>query len=61
VFYGCANYPQCGFTSWKRPIPNPCPKCGGLLVIANKREVSCIKCEETFLLEQIGEINNETA
>lgn len=61
VFYGCANYPQCGFTSWKRPIPNPCPKCGGLLVIANKREVSCIKCEETFLLEQIGEINKETA
>jgi DNA topoisomerase-1 len=61
VFYGCANYPQCGFTSWKRPIPNPCPKCGGLLVFANKREVSCMKCEETFLLEQIGEINNETA
>ena len=61
VFYGCANYPQCGFTSWKKPISNPCPNCSGLLVIANKREVTCTKCEETFLLEQIGEINSETA
>lgn len=53
VFYGCANYPDCAFTSWKKPIPNPCPNCGGLLVILNKREVQCIKCESTFLLEQI--------
>ncbi|MGD0004492.1 MAG: type I DNA topoisomerase, partial [Anaerolineaceae bacterium] len=29
VFYGCANYPNCQFTSWKRPITTPCPKCGG--------------------------------
>ena len=28
VFYGCANYPTCQFTSWKQPIPIPCPKCG---------------------------------
>ena len=36
TFYGCANYPTCDFTSWKKPLANPCPKCGGLLVIANK-------------------------
>ena len=53
VFYGCANYPGCDFTSWKRPIAPPCPNCGGLLVIANKREVQCIDCQETFLLENI--------
>ncbi len=29
VFYGCANYPACDFTSWKRPLPQPCPNCGG--------------------------------
>lgn len=34
VFYGCANYPQCDFTSWSRPLPTPCPRCGGLLVAA---------------------------
>lgn len=53
VFYGCNNYPNCDFTSWKRPLPAPCPKCQGLLVIANKREAQCTVCEETFLLEQV--------
>ena len=24
VFYGCANYPGCDFTSWKKPIAKPC-------------------------------------
>jgi DNA topoisomerase-1 len=53
TFYGCNNYPECDFTSWKRPIEQPCPNCQGLLVVANKREVQCIKCEETFLMEQV--------
>jgi DNA topoisomerase-1 len=53
VFFGCANYPECDFTSWKRPLSIPCPNCGGLLVIANKREASCIKCSEIFLLENL--------
>ncbi|HEY3344652.1 MAG TPA: type I DNA topoisomerase [Anaerolineaceae bacterium] len=62
VFYGCANYPACQFTSWKRPITTPCPKCGGMLVIANKREVQCMNCQESFLQEQItGEETAETA
>lgn len=53
VFYGCANYPECEFTSWKRPIPEPCPNCQGVLVVSNKKEVKCLKCEETFLLDQV--------
>ena len=53
TFYGCANYPNCDFTSWKRPILHPCPKCGGLLVYANKREAQCTNCQETFLLETV--------
>ena len=61
VFYGCANYPTCQFTSWKRPIAAPCPKCGGMLVIANKREVQCLNCEETFLQDQIAETTPESA
>jgi DNA topoisomerase-1 len=61
VFYGCANYPTCQFTSWKRPIAAPCPKCGGMLVIANKREVQCLNCEETFLQDQIAETTTESA
>ena len=53
TFFGCVNYPNCEFTSWKKPLAVPCPKCGGLLVIANKREAQCIKCSESFLLEEI--------
>ena len=53
TFFGCHNYPECDFTSWKRPIEQPCPNCQGLLVIANKREVQCVKCEETFFQDNI--------
>ncbi len=53
VFYGCANYPNCDFTSWKRPIATPCPNCKGMLVIANKREAQCLNCQENFLLEDV--------
>ncbi|MHC1740863.1 MAG: type I DNA topoisomerase [Anaerolineaceae bacterium] len=55
IFFGCANYPVCDFTSWKRPVATPCPKCGGLLVVANKRELQCTSCQESFLNEQIGD------
>jgi DNA topoisomerase I len=55
VFYGCSNYPTCDFTSWKRPLPNPCPHCGGLLVVSNKREAQCTVCEQTVLLDQLQE------
>jgi len=61
VFYGCANYPTCGFTTWKKPIGKPCPSCSGLLVIVNKREVQCIKCESTFMIEQVLESASESA
>ncbi len=50
VFYGCANYPECDFTSWKLPLPSPCPACGGLLVVADKRNAQCTQCEERFLI-----------
>jgi DNA topoisomerase-1 len=53
TFYGCSNYPGCEFTSWKRPLPQPCPKCGGLLVAANKNHAVCTSCEEQFLLDNL--------
>jgi DNA topoisomerase-1 len=53
VFYGCMNYPNCDFTSWKKPIATPCPKCNGLLVITNKREAQCINCSEIVPLENV--------
>jgi len=53
IFYGCANYPSCNFTSWNQPLKTPCPHCGGLLVVKNKNEAQCIKCEESFLIEKL--------
>ncbi|MGD9093595.1 MAG: type I DNA topoisomerase, partial [Anaerolineales bacterium] len=53
IFFGCANYPECDFTSWKRPLPQPCPNCNGLLVQANKNHAQCTKCEERYHLDQI--------
>ncbi|MCS6909168.1 MAG: type I DNA topoisomerase [Anaerolineales bacterium] len=55
VFYGCANYPQCDFTSWRKPLPQPCPNCGGLLVAANKNQAQCLKCEREFELAGLAE------
>lgn len=59
IFYACSNYPECDFTSWKRPVAVPCPKCGGLLVVANKRELQCTQCQETFLMEELGVVITE--
>jgi DNA topoisomerase-1 len=55
TFYGCSRYPDCDFTSWKQPVPKPCPHCQGTLVLANKRHVQCLQCETTFLQDEIIE------
>ncbi|HRO23790.1 MAG TPA: type I DNA topoisomerase [Promineifilum sp.] len=53
VFYGCSNYPNCDWTSWKRPLPQPCPACGGLLVQDNKDTARCVVCDHTVLIETL--------
>lgn len=45
TFYGCSGYPNCDFTSGGRPISQPCPECGGLLVMRGKTMARCTKCE----------------
>jgi DNA topoisomerase-1 len=42
IFYGCANYPTCNFAIWERPVADPCPRCGGLMVVPkNGQEPVC--------------------
>jgi DNA topoisomerase-1 len=53
VFYGCANYPECEWSSWKKPLPQPCPNCQGLLVQKNRNWAQCLNCEEQFELNQL--------
>jgi DNA topoisomerase I len=57
TFYGCSRYPDCDFTSWKQPVAEHCPNCGGTLVITNKRQLKCLECEETFLQDEILQEN----
>ncbi|MCL4297640.1 MAG: type I DNA topoisomerase [Anaerolineae bacterium] len=60
VFYGCANYPECEWSSWKRPLPQPCPNCQGLLVQKNRNWAQCLNCEEQFELNQLPGAGSET-
>ncbi|MEA3309713.1 MAG: type I DNA topoisomerase [Chloroflexota bacterium] len=61
VFYGCSNWPECEFTSWKKPLPQPCPHCGGLLVEARRGVAECTVCGETVALEKLPVLEKETA
>ncbi|MFO8035810.1 MAG: type I DNA topoisomerase [Anaerolineales bacterium] len=53
VFYGCSNYPECEFSTWKRPLAQPCPECGGLLLVKNKNHAVCDQCGAEFVLDEI--------
>ena len=44
TFYGCSNYPDCKFATNFRPLPYPCPKCGGLLTLYRGKQAKCTKC-----------------
>jgi DNA topoisomerase-1 len=58
VFFGCANYPDCDFTLWNRPIAEKCPDCGapflvekitkkhGRQLICNNEACSYVRSEE---------------
>ena len=52
LFYGCSNYPNCQFIANFRPLPQPCPKCSGLLTQYGKKWAKCTKCEYRGKLQQ---------
>jgi len=52
IFYGCSNYPNCQFATNFRPLPQPCPKCGGLLTQYGKKGAKCTKCEYRGKIQQ---------
>ena len=45
TFYGCSNYPDCRFATNYKPVPEPCPKCGGLMTEYRDNQVRCTKCK----------------
>ncbi len=44
TFYGCSNYPNCQFATNFKPLPHPCPQCGGLLTQYRTNWAKCTKC-----------------
>ena len=52
TFYGCANYPKCDFTTWTRPLAQPCPSCGGLITAERDGKAKCTACKWRGEVEQ---------
>jgi DNA topoisomerase-1 len=52
VFYGCSNYPNCKFIINVKPLPQPCPSCGGLLTLQRGKWTKCTKCDYKGKLEE---------
>jgi DNA topoisomerase-1 len=44
LFYGCNRYPECDFTVGQRPVPDPCPSCGSLMVQQKDGTTKCTAC-----------------
>ncbi len=58
VFYGCSRYPDCDFASWDKPINEPCPNCGGLLVQGTKNVIRCVNGDYTRAANAKNEVQN---
>jgi DNA topoisomerase-1 len=41
IFYGCAAFPKHKFAMNAKPLPTPCPQCGGLLAEYRDDQVKC--------------------
>lgn len=52
VFYGCSNYPKCKNALFSKPVPTPCPKCGGITTEYRKKWAKCTKCEHKIELDK---------
>ena len=48
IFYGCNKYPECSYATWDRPVPVPCPSCGGSFMVekTTKKEGRHLRCPD---------------
>ena len=52
VFYGCSKFPKCQFAVNRRPIAQPCPHCGNLLVQYRGDWAKCVACQRRVKLSE---------
>ncbi len=61
TFWGCSRYPNCEFLSNRKPVPNPCPECGKMMVQQNRSTVACTSCSWQEAVSQDGASPEGTA
>jgi DNA topoisomerase-1 len=61
VFYGCSKYPKCQFTVNRKPIAQPCPDCGNLLVQYRGDWAKCVACQRKVKLPETEKQKEEVA
>jgi DNA topoisomerase-1 len=50
MFYSCANYPECKFATWYKPLPRACPQCNAPFLVEKYSKktgpyIACLKKE----------------
>jgi len=61
VFYGCSKFPKCQFTVNGKPIAQPCPDCGGLLIQYGRDWARCVACQHRVKLSEMDKQKEEVA
>ncbi|MBD3274309.1 MAG: DNA topoisomerase I, partial [Candidatus Marinimicrobia bacterium] len=56
TFWGCANYPDCKFASWDKPIDKNCPNCDATILVEKNTKskgefLRCLNCKSEFPME----------
>ena len=60
AFWGCANYPNCDFVIWDKPVLEKCPDCGNIGAESKSNKTrgeyrKCLKCGNEWSVEQTTE------
>jgi DNA topoisomerase-1 len=61
VFYGCSKYPKCQFTVNRKPLSQPCPDCGSLLIQYGRDSVKCVRCQRRVKVSEMDKQKEEAA
>jgi DNA topoisomerase-1 len=61
VFYGCSKYPECQFTVNRKPMAQPCPDCGSLLIQYGRESAKCVGCQRRVKLSETDKEKEEAA
>ncbi len=61
VFYGCSNFPKCQFAVNRKPIAQPCPDCGNLLVQYREEWAQCVACQHKVKIAESEKLKQEVA